>query len=125
MSKVKPIQTKDINVASRDSIEYSFAHCVERFSERYNGTLTRAKYDSYNSEAQKFITSDFKSPGTYSMELISRDIGTIVTTYTIKLKDDGDIFVSFEKERNRITTLFPPKNLKTVISTPIKKTKSK
>lgn len=96
----------------RDDIEYSFDHCVQRFSERYNRILTKEKYDEYNKEIRIFIESQFTKSSIHKLELISREANLVVTTYTIKLVDDIEIYASFEKKRNRITTFFPPYSVK-------------
>jgi hypothetical protein len=100
-----------IKNTDKHSVEYSFSHCVERFKERYDGILTREMYDFYNAEIIRFINSNFKTSGSLSLELINKSLGT-PTSYTIKIKDGRDIYASFEKERNRITTLFPPESVK-------------
>lgn len=68
-------------------------------------------YDTYNIEITRFINFDFKVPGIFSLELINKSLD-IPTSFTIKIKDGCDIYASFEKERNRITTLFPPESVK-------------
>lgn len=89
--------------------DYSYAHSVQRFNERYGKDLTLKDYQDWCKSAKQLINGCSVN----DMTIISKQIvNQKNTSYVIHYKLSYDLYFVYETERDTITTFLPPDSIK-------------
>lgn len=88
---------------------YSFNHSLERYSQRYNETLTLKQYNLWNDSVKNVVNNNKTNE---NIKIISKTkVNNNNVSFTIQLIKE-DVYLVFETERNVITTFLPRESFK-------------
>jgi hypothetical protein len=90
---------------------YSRRHCIQRFRERYGGTITEAEYDVLTSTVGRSLRAGTANVVNADREPRTRTVVTVTVTVTFH---GTPVYVLWDVPRALISTLLDPATVKTV-----------